>query len=199
MPRPPLVQTEEMIKVARTQFTSDGHTASVHAIARELGLSHSALLQRFGSKRASLVQAMKPPSDFPWPKEFLTGLPDQFEHALMHLRDTCEMMCSFFREYVPCMHVLEASGVQSHEVFHDGVPLPLRACDVIASWVERGQKKGIFGPCDPATFALTLVGAMHSRSDLNTLNTHHERAKDLLNFNDFEGVVELFAQSLYLA
>ena len=196
MPRPPLVQTEEILRVARTHFITGGHTASVHSIARDLGVSHSALLQRFGSKRQLFLQSMQPPLDFPWPDVFLSGPPERFELAIYHLRESCEMICTFFREHSPCMGVLRAAGVEPNEIFHEGLPLPLRACEVITSWVKRGQNQGVFGQCDAAAFASTLVGAMHARAFLSTL-VDHDREQTYLG--EFDGVIELFSKAIYPA
>ena len=193
MPRPPLVHTEEILRVARAHFTSGGHTVSVHAIARELGVSHSALLQRFGSKRCLLIRAMQPPPDFPWPESFLSGPPEGFDVAMEQLRDSCEIIGAFFQEYSPCMSVLRAAGVEPHNIFPEGRPLPLRACEVIKSWVKRGQARGIFAQCDPAVFASAIVGAIHTRVFLRTLTIHNDEHIDL---GSFDGFIDLFSQSI---
>ena len=193
MPRPPLVHTEEILRVARTHFTSGGHTVSVHAIARELGVSHSALLQRFGSKRHLLLRAMQPPPDFPWPEAFLSGPPEGFDLAMEHLRESCKVIGAFFQEYSPCMSVLRAAGIAPCDIFPEGHPLPLRACEVINSWVRRGQARGLFARCDPATFASAIVGAIHTHVFLQTLATHDGEHADL---GSFDGFVDLFSRSI---
>lgn len=206
MSRPVRVSTDEIIKVARMHFLRSGHSASLKSIAQDLGLTHSAIIQRFGSKRELMITSLRPPKDYPWPAGFLEGPGDDADHALVQLRLTCEMLMRFLHEHMPQIVVLQSAGVRSSELFEDRLPLPLIACQRLKEWIERGVANGVFQSCDSASVASTIVGTMFSRSRLEALHDHYLSArKEMIGgegidkpslLGSIEEVMNLFANFL---
>ena len=174
MSRPQRVSTDEIIEVARTHFIRRGHSASLKSIAEDLGLSHSALIQRFGSKRALLITALKPPQDFPWPTDFLAGPAPKRDLAIDQLRELCEKLMMFLHVHIPKIKILYSAGVTPQEVHQGCLPLPLVACQRVRAWIEKGVESGLFSPCETAALSSMIVGTMIVRANLMTLCLSHD-------------------------
>jgi hypothetical protein len=174
MSRPPRVSTADVLNVARSHFIKRGHSVSVKSIADDLGLSHSALIQRFGSKRALLISALRPPNTFPWSEGFLFGPPTNEKEAIRQLGETCCMLMTFLHENMPLVRILHSAGVTPDELFKGCLPLPLLACKRMREWIDRGIQRGLFPSCDSSALASTIVGAMFARAKLITFcNVHN--------------------------
>ncbi len=202
MSRPQRVSTDEIIKVARAHFIRRGHSASLKSIAEDLGFSHSALIQRFGSKRALLISALKPPQDFPWPTGFLAGPPPERDLAIKQLRELCEKLMKFLNAYVPQIKVLQSAGVTPQEVNQGRLPLPLMVCQRVKTWIEKGVKSGLFSSCDTAALASMIVGTMLVRANLMTLCSSHDSiTNDSISqielIGSMEGVIENMTRMLF--
>jgi AcrR family transcriptional regulator len=87
MGRPKEVTDERITVVARRYFIKRGAGVSAVDIARELGVSHTTIFNRFGSKEGLMTAALRPPKRVPWVAALDAGpddraLPDQLvEHA----------------------------------------------------------------------------------------------------------------------
>ena len=169
MSRPQNVSSEEILSVARAHFIARGHSATLSSIAQDLGLSHSALIQRFGSKRSLLIEALRPPTAPPWSEAFLSGPPREPRDALAQLHELSAMLMSFLSAQMPQIRVLQAAGISPSEIFEDRLPLPLVACQGISDWINRGVERGVFSCEEPAAVASTLISAMFFRSRLSEL------------------------------
>ena len=167
MSRPPKLNTEQILQTAREHFIQHGHTASVQSIGRTLGVSHSALLQRFGSKRALLIAALRPPSELPWDESLLNTPPQDEADALEKLREVSEVLMRFLSEHMHAIQVLHVAGVPIETLFTDELPFPLLACADLAAWIERGVTTGVFIPCKPTACASVIVGTMMARARLS--------------------------------
>lgn len=203
MSRPQTVSTEKIIYVARAHFIERGHSATLNAIAKDLGVSHSALLQRFGSKRQLLIQAMRPPEDFSWSEAFLNGPPKDLDLAFEQLSEVSVMLVNSLNELMPQIRVLQSAGIALDEVFEDQLPLPLIACKRLTEWIERGIERGLFRCAEPAAVASTLVGAMFFRSRLKALfalnrvwNLDHVQDLETSFIGSHLGVLRVVTQSL---
>ena len=206
MSRPQTVSTEEIISVARAHFVERGYSATLSAIAQDLGVSHSALLQRFGSKRALFIESMRPPEDFKWGEAFLMGPPNDRQQALAQLDQVCVMLVRSLSELMPQIRALQSSGIELTEVFEGRPPLPLMACKRLTEWIERGVKRGVFYCVEPAAVASTLVGAMFFRSRLKGLLSldgvdQLSPSEDLETslIGSHQGVLRVITQSLFVS
>ena len=204
MSRPQTVSTEEIICVARAHFVERGYRATLSVIAQDLGVSHSALLQRFGSKRALFIESMRPPEDLNWGEAFLVGPPIDHAEALAQLDQVCVLLIRSLSELMPQLRALQSSGMELTEVLNGHPPLPITACKRLTEWIERGVKRGVFSCDEPAAVASTLVGAMFFRSRLKDLLAL-EGVNQLSSGEDLEtsligshlGVLRVITQSLF--
>jgi len=207
MSRPQSVSSVEILSVARAHFIARGHSATLSSIAQDLGLSHSALIQRFGSKRSLLIEALRPPQELPWSEGFLSGPPLEPSAALAQLYELSELLMSFLAAQMPQIRVLQAAGVSPTEIFADQLPLPLMACQRITEWIQRGVSRGVFDCDEPAAIASTLLSAMFFRSRLSQLcaescaysGASAETSTDELErelIGSREAVLEIIARSL---
>ena len=62
MGRPREVTDEQIVAVARRCFLKRGAGVSAADIAKELGVSHTTLFNRFGSKEGLMLAALGPPT-----------------------------------------------------------------------------------------------------------------------------------------
>src|SRR5262245_35631904 len=76
MGRPKEVTNEQIVAAARRCFLKRGAGVSTGVIARELGVSHTTVFNRFGSKKALMVAALGPPETVPWVAALESG-PDE--------------------------------------------------------------------------------------------------------------------------
>ncbi len=195
MARPRLVSDEQVLEEARSFFLELGHTAPIQGLARRLGVSHAALFQRFGSKRALLIEAMRPAYDMPWPEEVEAGpTAGRTREGLLAL---CEALKSFFVANLPRIRVLQAAGVLHEEIFAQGSTHPFVACARVEAWLARGVAAGLFAPCDTRAVAAGIVAAVFGRVQMGRLASSHESAAEALaQLGAIEGLVEFFLRGL---
>ena len=191
MSRPRQVTSQEIIRVARSHFLTKGHSVSVKSIARDLGVSHSALIQRFGSKRQLLLEALRPPTDFPWEPAFLEGPPISPQEAGEQLHQVCQMLLTFLEEHLPSIRVLQAAEVQPSELFNGHLPFPLIAIQQVSGWIQRGIDRKLFRSCSPQTIATMLIGSLFARLHLHQLCEITQACEDLPNIPKSEQLLGL--------
>src|SRR4051812_8506235 len=66
MARPRTVTDEAILAAARRCFLDRGASISAAEIARELGVTHTTVFNRFRTKEALLIAALGPPEVLPW-------------------------------------------------------------------------------------------------------------------------------------
>lgn len=204
MSRPQTVSTDEIIEVARAHFLKRGHSATLNAIARDLGLSHSALIQRFGSKRQLLIESMRPPEDFSWSEAFIAGPPADPTLARAQLEEAGEMLMKSLSDLMPQIRVLQAAGVELCEIFDNRLPLPLVACKQLTEWIERGVARGVFRCIEPASVSSLMISAMFFRARLQqlcALSNPEELTREPFEaslIGSHRGVLNVIAHSLSL-
>ncbi|MEE2644118.1 MAG: helix-turn-helix domain-containing protein [Myxococcota bacterium] len=174
MPRPKRHSDEEIILAARAALLHSGAGTSLQQIAGRLGLSHAAILQRFGSKRRLVIEALRPRNGFRWPswiQEHPTA--ETVDSALLEI---CQELERHLTEHAPRMHVLQSVGIPPSEVFCHGQVPPVEATLVLTEWIERGISVGTFRACDAAAAASGLVGAIFGRCFLSELSQSEQSA-----------------------
>lgn len=204
MPRPPRVTREEILATARAHFVKGGHGVSITAIARDVGLSHSALIQRFGSKRALLIESLRPPVDFEWGQYLLSEPPQNREETITQLTEIGGALIEFLSARMPEIMVLVSAGVKPTEIFPGHLPFPLVACQKIAAWIQVGVDREVFRPCDPHAVASIIVGTFFSRPRLahvcqmyyaQNRRDHHE--PEVSTIGSLESVIETITLMLF--
>ncbi len=149
------------MEAARRVFLRDGAQVSAQVIARELGVSHTTLFNRFGSKEGLLIAALGPPERVPWVAALEAGpdgrpIPEQLvEHG--------RVMSAYFEQLQRNLSVLHAAGISPGRL-HRGRkdPPPVQAFRALSAWLRRAQRQGRLGRCDVETLAATILGALHN-------------------------------------
>lgn len=161
MGRPKEVTDEQILVAARRCFLERGAGVSAADIARELGVSHTTLFNRFGSKEGLMLAALGPPAEVPWVAALDAGpddrpLRDQLvEHA--------KVMSAYFHSLQAGLGVLQAAGIDPAKAYRvrKGESAPAQAYRALVGWLQRAQSQGRLAPCDIETLASTILGALH--------------------------------------
>src|SRR5215468_10137273 len=93
MGRQKTITDEEVLRIARTIFRAQGHTATTREIAQAAGISEGVLYQRFGSKDELFFTAMRPRGP---DVEQLLGPKDPSEDALTYLHAVVVRLGEYF-------------------------------------------------------------------------------------------------------
>lgn len=162
MGRPKEVTDEQIVVAARRCFLERGAGVSAADIARELGVSHTTLFNRFGSKEALMIAALGPPKAVPWVAALEAGPDDRpiSEQLVEHAK----VMSAYFQDLQAGLGVLQASGIEPGKAYcgRKGEPPPVQAFRALVAWLERAQSQGrLASCCDVETLASTLLGALH--------------------------------------
>lgn len=162
MGRPKEVTDEEIVIAARRCFLERGAGVSAQDIARELGVSHTTLFNRFGSKDALMIAALGPPREVPWIAALESGPDDR--PIREQLVEHCTVMSTFFHELQAGLAVLRATGITPRKVWQgrEGKPPPVQAFRALTAWLRRAQGQGRLAECDIDTLAATILGALHN-------------------------------------
>lgn len=161
MGRPREVTDEQIVAAARRCFLKRGAGVSAADIARELGVSHTTLFNRFGSKEGLMLAALGPPSSIEWVEALAAG-PDARpirEQLIEHAKG----MSDFFHDLQAGFGILHAAGIDPRKAHRErkGESAPEQAYRALVGWLERAQQEGRLGKCDVGTLASTILGALH--------------------------------------
>lgn len=164
MARPKEITDEHILQVARRCLIESGSGVSAVDIAREVGVSHTTLFNRFGSKEGLMIAALGPSPKVPWAAALDSGPDDRpirdqlIEHG--------KVMAEYFETLQAGLSVLNAAGISSDALFGklDEDPPPMQAFRALIHWLRRAQDQGRLADCDVDTLATTLLVALHSRA-----------------------------------
>jgi|CXWL01.1.fsa_nt_gi AcrR family transcriptional regulator len=178
MARPRLVSDEDIITAVRRGVFQQGPGVSLDVVAGSLGITSPALFKRFGSRKALLMAALKPPEKPPF-LDLLEHGPDQrpFETQLSQV---VEAILGFLHDQYPCMTALRESSLTSADLkrlYKD--PPGLRAVRAIEAWLKRAQEQGLATIADPKVSAMAILGACHMPVMLSHLGRIHSGAHTL--------------------
>ncbi|WNG54565.1 TetR/AcrR family transcriptional regulator [Archangium gephyra] len=161
MGRPKEVTDEQIVAAARRCFIKRGAGVSAADIARELGVSHTTLFNRFGSKEGLMLAALGPPKELPWVAALDAG-PDERpirEQLVEHAKE----MSAYFQDLQAGLGVLQAAGIEPSKAYRarEGESPPMQAFRALVAWLERAQSQKRLARCETDTLASTLLGALH--------------------------------------
>jgi len=164
MGRPREVSDEEILRVARQIFLERGAGVSALEIGKALGISHTTVFNRFGSKEGLMVAALSPAMEIPWLKTLDAG-PDE-RPVLTQLVELCGVMSSYFEHVQSGLSLLAAAGIAvDHQALKlDGQSRPALALQALSRWLRRAQGAGRIAECDVDVLAVTILGAMQNWS-----------------------------------
>jgi AcrR family transcriptional regulator len=163
MGRPQSVTDEEILTAARRCFLRDGAGVAATEIARELGITHTTVFNRFGSKEALMIAALGPPEVLPWAAHLAAG-PDE-RPIREQLIEIGVVMSDYFTHLAAGLSVLRAAGITPQRIFRgSGAPPPVQAFRALSGWLKRARARGLIGDVDIAALTATMIGALHNRS-----------------------------------
>jgi AcrR family transcriptional regulator len=194
MGRPREISDLQIAAAARRCFIERGAGVSAAEIARELGLSHTTLFNRFGSKEGLMLAALGPPAEVPWIAALEVG-PD--ERPLRdQLVEHARVMSAFFQDLQVGHTILLAAGVDPARARAEGRcdSAPERAWAALVGWITRAQDQGRIAPCEPDTLAAFLLGALHSQSLTSGLCGRPRRSPSSSQY--VEDLIDLLWQGL---
>ena len=161
MGRPRESSDDQILSAARRCFFERGISVSANEIAKELGVSHTTLFNRFESKEGLMIAALSPPQEVPWVAALNAG-PDERE-----IRDQlvahAQVMAVYFRELQHGLSLLQAAGIdlgRVHERPKSKNSPPHQAYQAFVSWLERARTQGRISSCDVETLASTILGSL---------------------------------------
>jgi AcrR family transcriptional regulator len=160
MGRPREVTDEQIVIAARRCFFEHGAAVSAVDIGRELGVSHTTLFNRFGSKEALLIAALGPRAQVPWVAALESG-PDA-RPMREQLIEHAKVISAYFQELQAGLALLRAAGVAADKTYRGRTSEPpVQAFRALSGWLRRGQRQGRLAKCNVETLAATVLGALH--------------------------------------
>jgi AcrR family transcriptional regulator len=161
MGRPREVTDEEIVVAARRCFLERGAGVSAADIAREIGVSHTTLFNRFGSKERLMLAALGPPKKVPWVAALDEGPDDRplREQLIEHAK----VMSAYFQDLQGGLAILRAAGIDPSKAYRGrrGDSQPVQAYRALVAWLERARSRKRVAARDVETLAATILGALH--------------------------------------
>lgn len=161
MGRPRQITNEQIVVTARRCFLERGASTSALEIANELGVSHTTIFNRFGSKEALMMAALGSFENVLWVKELEKG-PDE-RPIREQLIEHGKVISDYFQNLQERMAVLQAAGLKSTSCDKSNPDsAPAQAFRAFTGWLQKAQDQGRLAPCNVETLASTILGALHN-------------------------------------
>lgn len=164
MGRPEAVSNAEILEVARRLFLEQGATLSASEIAQALGVSHTTIFNRFGSKEQLMLAALAPLKETPWVAALESGPgPGSVRDQLVA---HAQVVAAYFEDVRAGLAALQAAGIDPSRACPGGgcASAPARAFNALTGWIERAQAQGAMAPGDAGVIASTILGALHGQT-----------------------------------
>ena len=193
MARPRTITNEQILSAMKAAVLEQGARVSLDVVAERLGVTAPALLKRFGTRQALLLEALRPPDDPAFIDHFQAGpdarpLPDQ-------LRERLQEMWAFFEEVIPCISALRESGIPPEKVFaHARHRNPARALQAIEKWLTVAHQKGLANAPEAESVAAALMGAIQMRAF--TAHVTDQKYSARSNRTYLDQLVDFFSRAL---
>ena len=163
--RPRSVSDEEILAAARRVFLEHGAAVPAAVIGQALGVSHTTLFNRFGSKEAMMIAALGPPRVLPWAAHLAAGPDDRPVRA--QLVEMGAIMSDYFVDLAAGLAVLRGAGIGPARIRRSrgrGEPTPIQAFRALSQWLRRARAREMIGDVDIATLTSTIISALHHRA-----------------------------------
>lgn len=175
MARPRSIDEQEILHAARAVFLERGISGTTAEVAERAGVSEGSIFNRFGSKRALFLQAMKPnPDCLPW----LLELPGRVGQGTLRtqLEEIGAQGIAFFRGLMPLMMMLMSNPGEDAPASPTEVPgdAPLRALERMRAYLAAEQAQGrIRADVDTEVLARMLLAGAQQYAFLELLLERH--------------------------
>ncbi|AGA30385.1 TetR/AcrR family transcriptional regulator [Singulisphaera acidiphila] len=170
------ISEEQIVVAARRCFLTRGAGVSAADVARELGVSHTTLFNRFGTKEGLMIAALGLPEKVPWVAALDAGPDDRpiYEQLVEHSK----VISAYILELEEGLAVLQAAGISPAKTGweHKGDPPHVQALRALTTWLRRAQDRGRLAKCDVETLASTILGALHGWAFFTRVCGHPESA-----------------------
>ncbi len=160
MGRPKEIMDGQILTAARRCFLEQGAGVSAVEIAKELGVSHTTLFNRFGTKEGLMIAALGPPETVPWVATLDAGPDDR--PIRDQLVEHGQVIAAYFEDMQPGLAVLQGVGITLESIFRSrkGVPPPVQTFRALTAWLRRAQQQGRVGECHPETLAASILSSL---------------------------------------
>ncbi len=163
MARPREVTDEKILESARKCFIQHGASISAVEIGKSIGISHTTIFNRFGSKEALLIAALSPPKNPEWIEELNKG-PDERpvkEQLLRH----CLAMLNYFLDIQAGFAILQGAGISREKLFHKRMKEsgPVRTFRTLKAWLKQAQEQQLIADCNIETLTNAIIAVLHNQ------------------------------------
>ncbi len=159
MGRPRAVSDETILAAARQHFLLRGGHAVVDDIARELGVSHTTLFNRFGSKEGLMRAALSTSHGLPALSSLNDG-PHAGDIRVQLIEHACAF-AQYFEAAQAGLAVLQAAGIDVSRVCTADADAPTAAINAFVQWLGRARADGRLACDDIDSLVATLLGALN--------------------------------------
>jgi AcrR family transcriptional regulator len=192
MPRPRQVTDEQILEMTRRCVLELGPHVPLDTVAVRLGVTAPALLKRFKSRQALILESLRPPADLPFPKEFFRG-PDPRVPLAPQLEALLGAVFDFFNEMVPRITALRESGIP-HSVIFGGRASPWNGIRALTRWLEAAIRMGMANTETPESAATVMLGSLTARAFTAHWTKHSYSSRS--NREYLKDITELFCRAL---
>lgn len=164
MARPRTITNEQILQTMRATVLELGARVSLDVVAQRLNVTAPALLKRFGTRQALMLEALRPPEDPGFIERFESG-PDDHGSLSSQLTERFADLWEFFEEVIPCVIALRESGIPPEKLFENSKHKnPLRAIKAIQKWVAAAHDQGLAFAPEAESIATAMLGAVQMRA-----------------------------------
>lgn len=163
----------------RAAVLEHGPGVTLETVARSLRVTGPALLKRFGSRRALLLQALRIPDPAGLFLRFQAPLDER--PLAEQLESLLGALWDFIAEAVPRLAALRESGIPHHEVFDKRGNAPERIITLMHGWLESACAEGLAEGEALDVVATAMLGAVQTHVftahlSKRSLTARHRRA-----------------------
>lgn len=193
MARPRRISDEQILSATRRCVVAHGARVSLDVIAAELGVTSPALLKRFGTREAVLLNALRPASHAAWIDLLVEG--PTVEPLEAQLRRLFAQMYDFLKEAIPCMSALRESGIDLERF---GKPeVPVKGIKALQAWLAAASERGMISACETEPAAYAILGALQSRAFIAHITQRPETVRSERKY--IEDLARFFTRALVAA
>jgi AcrR family transcriptional regulator len=176
MGRQKVIETQELLRIARETFLEKGIGAPTSEIARRAGVSEAAVFKRFPTKSALFFAALG------FPEFDAQAAVREHTRGKDPQRNLAGLLLAFYDHLTRTMPIL--SMLITHPAFDPQefkdkfakAPINTLVAE-LTGYLQREQRLGRIGDCDPVAVAGLLFSAIHSFAMFEYMGFHQAEVK----------------------